>query len=89
MSNNRRKHSTEFKAKVALAAIREQKTIAELCSEYGLHSRMIQRWKAHAISNMAAVFGSQSCRELNEQELSKLHAKIGELVLERDFLKKY
>jgi len=65
----RKNHSPEFKAKVALEAIREEMTLAELSKKYGVHPTQIGTWKRAAIENM-----------------TKLHSKIGQLVVERDFL---
>lgn len=86
--NKRMKHAPEFKAKVALAAIRGQKTIAELCREYSVHESMIQKWKARLQQNGASIFDGGKVNSSNETEVSQLHAKIGELLVERDFLKK-
>jgi transposase-like protein len=84
----RTKHAPEFKGKVALAAIKGQKTMTELCQEYSLHANVIQKWKHLAVQNIGIVFGGGSGKVSNEEDLLKLHAKIGELVIERDFLKK-
>ena len=84
----RKRYSAEFKAKVALAAIREELTTAELARKYDIHPTMISGWKRTAIENMAAAFGAASPSEpqISEKEVEKLHAKIGQLVIERDFL---
>lgn len=85
----RRRYSAEFKAKVALEAIREELTTAELSKKYGIHPTMISGWKRAAIANMASAFeGDASSAEttISEKEVEKLHAKIGQLVVERDFL---
>jgi transposase len=91
MSSTRRKHySAEFKAKVALEAIRGEQTISELAGRYELHPTMITNWKRQAIDNMAATFSGASERneKANEAQIKELHAKIGQLTVERDFLSK-
>jgi transposase len=84
----RKRYSAEFKAKVALEAIREELTTAELAKKYDIHPTMISGWKRTAIENMAAAFGGTSSSEpqISAGEVEKLHAKIGQLVIERDFL---
>lgn len=84
----RKRYSAEFKAKVALEAIREESTTAELAKKHGIHPTMISGWKKTAISNMASAFGGGASAEpmISEKEVEKLHAKIGQLVVERDFL---
>jgi len=84
----RKRYSAEFKAKVALEAIREELTTAELAKKYDIHPTMISGWKRTAIENMAAAFGGTSSAEqqISAGEVEKLHAKIGQLVIERDFL---
>ena len=86
----RKRYSAEFKAKVALEAIREELTTAELAKKYDIHPTMITGWKRTATLNMASTFGSKNVAELtiSDQEVEKLHAKIGQLVVERDFLSK-
>jgi len=86
----RTRYSAEFKARVALDAIREELTLAELAKKHGVHPNMISGWKRAAIKNMAAAFGKDagSVAKDNDAEIDKLHAKIGQLVVERDFLKR-
>jgi transposase len=91
MSTTRRKrYSAEFKAKVALEAIRGEQTINELASHYELHPNMITNWKRQAIDNMAAAFSGTVERnaKADEAQIKELHAKIGQLTVERDFLAK-
>jgi transposase len=80
----RRSHSPAFKAKVALAALREDKTMAELCKEFELHPTQINDWKRQLLERAADVFGSGTAPE--SVDLAPLHAKIGQLALENDFL---
>ena len=86
----RRRFSAEFKAKVALEAIKGHETVAELATRHGLHSTQIAAWKREAVEKHAQVFDEKNrARDLNrDAELTKLHAKIGQLVVERDFLSK-
>ena len=91
MSKTKRKrYAAEFKAKVALDAIKGEQTLAELAAKYSLHPNMITNWKRQAIDNMADGFSSKvdRAKELDEAQLKDLHAKIGQLTIERDFLAK-
>ena len=89
-STRRRRFSAEFKAKVALEAIRGEQTINDLAARYELHPNMITNWKRQAIENMASVFSGTSERDtkVNDDQIKDLHAKIGQLTVERDFLAK-
>ena len=80
----RRSHSPVFKAKVALAALREDKTMAELCKEFELHPTQINEWKRQLLDRAADVFDTAAPAE--PVDLAPLHAKIGQLALENDFL---
>ncbi|MBW7950057.1 MAG: IS3 family transposase [Pseudorhodoplanes sp.] len=84
----RRRFSAEFKAKVALEAIKGHQTVAELATKHELHPTQIAAWKREAVEKLANVFDEKgAAREQNrDAELTKLHAKIGQLVVERDFL---
>ena len=90
MANVRKKHGVDFKAKVALEAIKGHQTVAELATKHELHPTQITAWKREAIEKLAQVFDEKGgVREQNrDAELTKLHAKIGQLVVERDFLSK-
>jgi len=86
----RRNFSPEFRSKVALAALREELTVAELAKKYELHPNQIAQWKKQAIDNMQQLFvrkkqADESQTQINEE---KLHAKIGQQAVEIDFLKK-
>ena len=81
----RRVFSAEFKAKVALAALREDKTLSELCLQFELHPTQIVEWKKLLLTNAAGVFGS-SPKSGESVDLGPLHAKIGQQALEIDFL---
>jgi transposase len=84
----RRNHSPAFKAKVAMAAIKGEKTLAELAQLYDVHPTQITAWKAQLIDGAAGLFGAGPVSKSSEPavDLKTLHAKIGELTLENDFL---
>jgi transposase len=85
----RRNHSPSFKAKVALATLRGDRTLAELAEQFDVHPHQIQDWKKKLISGAEDVFGEGvSSSESKEAEAEKLHAKIGRLTMENDFLAK-
>lgn len=86
----RRNYSPDFKAKVALAALSSEKTVAELSVEHGIHQNLINKWKAQLKDSAAGIFaGTIRTQEADrEKELHDLHAKIGQLTVERDFLAK-
>ena len=87
MSQHRTRYSAEFKAKVALAALAETKTLAELASEYKLHATQITRWKQELVENATDLFGKGKRKEVNhEAEVAELHRQIGKLKVENDFL---
>ena len=85
---SRRNHSPTFKAKVALAAIKGEKTLAELAQLYDVHTTQIAAWKTQLLEGAAGVFnpGSTVPSPVPGTDLKTLHAKIGELTLENDFL---
>ena len=83
----RRNHSPAFKAKVAIAAIKGEKTLAELAQQFDVHPNQITSWKAQLEGGAADVFGSGSGNGAPPAvDVKSLHAKIGELTLENDFL---
>lgn len=89
MRQPRRKHSAAFKAKVALAALRGDKTLAELAAQFEVHANQIVQWKKELESSAVDIFDSRGTAVRNhEGEVAQLHAKIGELTMERDFLSK-
>lgn len=90
MTGKRRRYSAEFKAKVALEALKGDLTVAELVAKHGVHQTLINTWKRQAAEGMSTVFSgrAEAAAAEREAELGRLHAKIGELVVERDFLRK-
>lgn len=86
----RRRFTADFKARVALEAIRGEQTISELAARHGIHPNLITNWKRQATDGMASVFDGKASErdQVRDTELKDLHAKIGQLVIERDFLAK-
>ena len=84
----RRNHSADFKAKVALAAIRGEKTLIELSQQFDVHANQIKQWKDQLLEGASGVFGGEAKSEAAAPavDVKTLHAKIGELALENDFL---
>ncbi len=90
MKKGRTNHSAEFKAKVALAAIKGDRTIAELTSVFEVHSNQISQWKKQLLESVTEIFSRKRKRqEQNQEELTdKLYQQIGQLKVEVDWLKK-
>jgi transposase len=93
MANTRKKHSAEFKAKVALTAVREEGTVAELSSRFGVHASQIHAWKKTLLDGTAGLFvqnkaGSNGGEAAAEAQMAPLYEKIGQLTVERDFFRK-
>src|SRR6476469_6340363 len=82
----RRNHSPAFKAKVALAAVRGEKTLAELAQQLDVHANQITTWKAQLLDGAAGVFGSEPRAAPTAVDVKTLHAESGELTLANDFL---
>ena len=82
MTGKRKRYSAELKAKVAMEALRGELTISQLATKHGVHQTMIGEWKRQAMEGLVSVFsGKAEAKEgLREEELEKLHAKIGQLV---------
>ncbi len=82
----RRNHSPAFKAKVALAAVKGERTLAELAQQYDVHPNLINQWRARLLEGAADVFGQEPTASEPAIDVTVLHAKIGELTLANDFL---
>jgi len=82
----RRNHTPGFKARVALAAVKGEKTLAELAQQFDVHANQITQWKAQLLEGAAGLFDGRGGRVEPAIDLKALHAKIGELTLENDFL---
>ena len=86
----RRNHTPAFKAKVALAALKGERTLADLAEQFDVHPNQIQDWKKRLVEGADGVFGENAVEaQHNEKEVEKLHAKIGQLAMENDFLSKF
>ena len=85
---SRRTHAPAFKAKVALAAIKGEKTLAELAQQFDVHPNQITSWRAQLLDGASEVFGGSPSKTTNgvAVDVKELHAKIGQLTLENDFL---
>ena len=88
--SKRRRFSAEFKARVALEALSGAHTLAELAAKHDVHPNMISQWKRTAQENLPALFAKKTDRSeaARDAELKELHAKIGQLTVENDFLSK-
>lgn len=84
----RKRHTAEFKAKVALEAAKEIKTMNELASQYEVHPGQISQWKKQLLENIAAVFSTQKKGADHTKKFDELYRQIGEVTVERDWLKK-
>ena len=85
---NRRRFTAEFKARVALEALRGDKTIQQIAAKHKVHPNQVSAWKRQAMDGLSAVFsnGAEKARMDHDGEIHDLHAKIGQLTVERDFL---
>ena len=92
MKNSRRKHTSGFKMKVVLEALKERMTLSELAKKYEIHASQISTWKQEFKNNAAGVFDQVKTKKKDKTkddiEVEKLYAKIGRLEMENDYLKK-
>lgn len=89
IKRKRRNHSPTFKAKVAMAALKGDKTLAELAQQYEVHPNQIQDWKKRLVTEAERLFENGHTQTgSGEEKIQELHAKIGELTMEKDFLSK-
>lgn len=88
MKTSRRKFTSAFKAQVALEAIKERETLADLSKKFGVHAVMISKWKQDFLERSSTIFEAESTQQEIEQDKQHLYAKIGQLEVERDWLKK-
>ena len=87
MKNKRKKHSPSFKAKVAIAALKEEETAAELAQRFGIHPTMVGDWKRALIDGAIDIFDrGHKSRKNTEAEIDELHRQIGKMKVENDFL---
>ena len=85
----RRQYTSSFKAKVALDALKGDKTMAELSQKYSIHQNLIQNWKRRLVNSASDIFTGPEKKRLNQgKEIKDLHEKIGQLTMEKDFLLK-
>jgi len=82
----RRNHTAAFKAKVTLAALKGDKTLAELAQQFDVHANQITDWKTRMQEGAASVFGEEKAEQQGKVDVTRMQAKIGELTLENDFL---
>jgi transposase len=88
MKSKRQKHSGAFKAKVAIEALQERESLSELSKKYGIHPNMISRWKKEFLERAPEIFEKASPDKKEDTDLEKLYAKIGQLEMEKEYLKK-
>ena len=90
MTTLRKKHSIKSKVKIALEAIKGEKTTAEITSTYGIHATQVNTWKKQALENIPEAFSAKRKKQENDQQelIGELYKQIGQLKVENDFLKK-
>ena len=86
MRKPRRNHSAAFKARIALEALRGEKTVAEIAAHHQVHATQVTAWKSQLLENAAGIFGGAGVVSDDRERIRELHEKIGQLTVERDFL---
>src|SRR3974390_855902 len=86
MKKPRRNHSADFQARVALEAIRGEKTVAEIAAHHEVHPNQVTTWKSQLLENAAAIFGGNAIAADGREQIRELREKVGELTMERDVL---
>ena len=82
----RRNYTASFKSKVALEALKGEFTLPQIADKHGIDRRLVGKWKKEAASGLTQLFAGNDKVTANQQEIKQLHAKIGQLVIEKDFL---
>ena len=88
MKNEKKKFTAAFKAQVAIEALKENETLSELSKRFDIHSKMISRWKIEFVKRSSEIFSTKAPHDNFEAEKERLFSKIGQLEMERDWLKK-
>lgn len=90
MKNSRRRHGAEFKARVALEAIKGIRTVNEIAAEYGVHPSQVNQWRKQVLSELSSIFSSRRQKAAQDDEAlrDRLYQQIGQLKVELDWLKK-
>lgn len=89
MSTKRKQYSSQFKAKVALEAVQNESTVAEIAQKYGVHPTMVNNWKRALLDGASNIFDKgQKSQQQNDAKVDELYRQIGQLKVERDFLSK-
>lgn len=90
MGKTPRKHSPSFKTRVALEVIKDQEPLTAICSKYGLHPTQARRWKDEVLNGIETMFGKGNKQEMEEKDelINELYKQVGQLTVERDWLKK-
>ena len=90
MTDHRKRYDGTFKAKVVLESLKNQKTIAELASEYGIHPNQITQWRKQALEELPGIFSSKQAKKekTHEEEKEELYKQIGQLKVEMEWFKK-